>query len=77
MFTCNSRFCNPVFLRRLDGLMPEGVEISNYSFAFSRPLDRNDSGVYRCEVLNDLGLRSQDVNLWVEGMPPLFRPFPN
>lgn len=48
--------------------MPEGVEISNYSFAFNRPLERNDSGVYRCEVLNDIGLRSQDVNLWVQGM---------
>lgn len=57
--------------------MPEGVEISNYSFAFTRPLDRNDSGVYRCEVLNDLGLRSQDVNLWVQGMLLLFHPFPN
>lgn len=55
--------------------MPEGVEISNYSLAFSRPLDRNDSGVYRCEVLNDLGLRSQDVNLWVQGTLPLFHPF--
>lgn len=52
---------------RLDGLMPEGVEISNNSFAFTRPLDRNDSGVYRCEVMNDIGLRSQNVNLWVQG----------
>lgn len=48
--------------------MPEGVEISNYSFAFTRPLGRNDSGVYRCEVKNDLGLRGQDVTLWVQGM---------
>lgn len=47
--------------------MPEGVEISNNSFAFTRPLERNDSGVYRCEVINDIGLRSQDVNLWVQG----------
>lgn len=54
--------------------MPAGVEISNYSFAFTRPLDRNDSGVYRCEVLNDLGLRSLDVNLWVQGMLLLFHP---
>lgn len=60
--------CNVLFLNRLDGLMPEGVEISNNSFAFTRPLERNDSGVYRCEVLNDIGLRSQDVNLWVQGM---------
>lgn len=48
--------------------MPKGVEISNQSFAFTRPLERNDSGVYRCEVLNDIGLGSQDVVLWVQGM---------
>lgn len=56
------------FLHRLDALMPEGVEISNNSFAFTRPLERNDSGVYRCEVVNDIGLRSQDVKFWVQGM---------
>ncbi|XP_056297579.1 nectin-3-like protein isoform X2 [Pseudoliparis swirei] len=55
---------------RLDGLMPEGVEQSNNSFAFTRPLERNDSGVYRCEVINDIGLRTQDVNLWVQDPPP-------
>lgn len=61
------------FWHRLDGSMPEGVEISNNTFAFKRPLERNDSGVYRCEVLNGVGLRSQDVNLWVQGasVPPL------
>lgn len=66
-----------MFLHRLDGLMPEGVEVSNYSFAFTRPLDRNDSGIYRCEVLNDLGLRSLDVTLWVQGMLLLFHPLLN
>lgn len=55
------------FCRRLDGSMPKGVEITNSTFAFNRPLERNDSGVYRCEVLNGIGLRSQDVNLWVQG----------
>lgn len=60
------------FWRRLDGSMPEGVEINNNTFAFNRPLERNDSGVYRCEVLNGIGLRSQDVNLWVQGV--LIRP---
>ncbi|XP_068601870.1 nectin-3-like protein [Brachionichthys hirsutus] len=55
---------------RLDGSMPEGVAISNRSFAFTRPLERNDSGVYRCEVINDIGLHSQDVNLWVQDPPP-------
>lgn len=47
--------------------MPEGVEISNNTFAFNRPLERNDSGLYRCEVMNDIGLRSQDINLFVQG----------
>lgn len=65
-----------MFLHRLDGLMPEGVEVSNYSFAFTRPLDRNDSGVYRCEVLNDLGLRSLDVTLWVQGNAATLSPAP-
>ncbi|XP_068441037.1 nectin-3-like protein isoform X2 [Clinocottus analis] len=55
---------------RLDGLMPEGVDKSNNSFAFTRPLERNDSGVYRCEVRNGIGLQSQDVNLWVHDPPP-------
>lgn len=47
--------------------MPEGVDASNESFAFTRPLERNDSGVYRCEVMNDIGLRYYDVTLWVQG----------
>ncbi|XP_071781457.1 nectin-3-like protein [Centroberyx gerrardi] len=55
---------------RMDSSMPEGVEIANNSFVFTRPLERNDSGVYRCEVMNDVGLRSQDVHLWIQDPPP-------
>ncbi|KAM4627092.1 nectin-3-like protein isoform 2-T2 [Polymixia lowei] len=55
---------------RMDGPMPEGVYIANKSFVFTRPLERNDSGVYRCEVMNDIGLRSQDVHLWIQDPPP-------
>lgn len=47
--------------------MPEGVDTLNENFAFTRPLERNDSGVYRCEVTNDIGLSTRDVNLWVQG----------
>ncbi|XP_058490253.1 nectin-3-like protein [Solea solea] len=72
-FTCGAK-ANPPARHftwiRLDGLMPEGVEVSNNTFAFTRPLERNDSGVYRCEVMNDIGLRSQNVNLWVHDPPP-------
>ncbi|TKS80761.1 Nectin-3-like protein [Collichthys lucidus] len=75
-FTCSAK-ANPPARHfswiRLDGVMPEGVDISNNTFAFTRPLERNDSGVYRCEVMNDISLQSQDVNLWILPQP---RPHP-
>lgn len=52
---------------RLDGEMPEGVEMVNDSLVFTRPLQRNDSGVYRCEVGNDIGFRSRDLRIRVHG----------
>ncbi|CAB1347912.1 unnamed protein product, partial [Coregonus sp. 'balchen'] len=51
---------------RLDGPMPDGVDIVNNTFSFTRPLERNDSGLYRCEVSNDIGPRSQDVHVWIQ-----------
>ncbi|XP_024121717.1 nectin-3-like protein isoform X2 [Oryzias melastigma] len=51
---------------RLDGEMPEGVEIMNSTLLFLRPLQRNDSGVYRCEVANDISLRSRDVRILIQ-----------
>ncbi|XP_062329141.1 nectin-3-like protein [Osmerus eperlanus] len=55
---------------RMDAPMPDGVAVANSTFSFTRPLERNDSGVYRCEVMNDIGLRSQDVHFWVQDPPP-------
>ncbi|XP_028840484.1 nectin-3-like protein isoform X2 [Denticeps clupeoides] len=54
---------------RLDGEMPQGVEVVNNSLVFARPLQRNDSGVYRCEVGNDIGLRSRDLRIRVHEPP--------
>ncbi|XP_030009133.1 nectin-3-like protein isoform X2 [Sphaeramia orbicularis] len=51
---------------RLDSEMPEGVEIMNSTLLFLRPLQRNDSGVYRCEVANDINLRSRDVRILIQ-----------
>ncbi|XP_029963478.1 nectin-3-like protein isoform X2 [Salarias fasciatus] len=72
-FTCGAK-ANPPARHfswiRLDGPVPDGVQISNNSLSFTRPLGRNDSAIYRCEATNDIGLRSQDVKLWVQDPPP-------
>ncbi|XP_012687810.2 nectin-3-like protein isoform X1 [Clupea harengus] len=60
---------------RLDGEMPEGVVMANDSLVFGRPLQRNDSGVYRCEVGNDIGFRSRDIRIRVHD-PPTTTMFP-
>lgn len=52
---------------RLDGEMPDGVKVVNDSLTFLRPLQRNDSGVYRCEVGNNIGLRTRDLRIRIQG----------
>nr|XP_015816501.2 nectin-3-like protein isoform X1 [Nothobranchius furzeri] len=56
---------------RLDSEMPEGVEVINSTLFFLRPLQRNDSGVYRCEVANDINLRSRDVRILIQDPPTM------
>ncbi|XP_034060116.1 nectin-3-like protein isoform X1 [Gymnodraco acuticeps] len=56
---------------RLDSEMPAGMEIMNSTLLFLRPLQRNDSGVYRCEVANDINLRSRDVRLLIQDPPTM------
>ncbi|XP_007567439.1 nectin-3-like protein [Poecilia formosa] len=55
---------------KLDGAMPEGVKISNNSLSFTRPLERNDSAIYCCEVTNDIDRSTHNVNFWVQDPPP-------
>ncbi|XP_057217169.1 nectin-3-like protein isoform X2 [Triplophysa rosa] len=53
---------------RLDGDMPEGAGVLNNSLVFTKPLQKNDSGVYRCEVANDIGLQSRDIRIRIQEM---------
>ncbi|XP_062408966.1 nectin-3-like protein [Sardina pilchardus] len=55
---------------RVKGALPDGVLQVNSSLMFSRPLQRNDSGLYRCEVRNAIGMRYQDKHIWVQDPPP-------
>ncbi|XP_077063555.1 nectin-3-like protein [Siphateles boraxobius] len=55
---------------RLDAPMPAGVDTSNGSLLFTRPLKSSDSGQYRCEVQNDVGQSFQDVRFLVLEPPP-------
>ncbi|XP_056450900.1 nectin-3-like protein [Gadus chalcogrammus] len=57
---------------RLDSdVWPDGVERLNNTLLFLRPLQRNDSGVYRCEVANSIDLRSRDLRILIQVPPSL------
>ena len=65
------------FVRRLDSdVWPDGVERLNNTLLFLRPLQRNDSGVYRCEVANSIDLRSRDLRILIQGESPQTTPTP-
>ncbi|TTK94539.1 Nectin-3-like protein [Bagarius yarrelli] len=53
----------------LDGEMPDGVKVVNDSLTFLRALQRNDSGVYRCEARNSIGMRSRDLRIRIQDPP--------
>ncbi|XP_026081841.1 nectin-3-like protein [Carassius auratus] len=55
---------------RLDAPMPAGLDTSNGSLLFTRPLEPSDSGQYRCEVQNDVGRSFKDVRFLVQEPPP-------
>ena len=56
-----------ISLLRVDMQLPVGVRTANGSLVFTRPLQKNYSGTYRCEVQNTVGLRSQDVQIRIRG----------
>lgn len=47
--------------------MPAGLDTSNGSLLFTRPLELSDSGQYRCGVKNDVGQNFKDVRFLVQG----------
>ncbi|XP_053503043.1 nectin-3-like protein [Ictalurus furcatus] len=59
------------FWTRLNMQMPAGVKMTNSSLVFTRPLQTNDSGTYRCEVQNEVGLHSQEVHIWIHEPPSM------
>ncbi|XP_066556030.1 nectin-3-like protein isoform X2 [Amia ocellicauda] len=54
---------------RLGDELPAGVQIVNDTLVFSRALERNDSGVYRCEVANDIGHQAKQREIRIQDVP--------
>lgn len=55
---------------RVGEQIPDGVEETNGTLVFTRPLERNDSGEYQCVAGNDLGRRSRDIYVLIQEPPP-------
>ncbi|XP_015197464.2 nectin-3-like protein isoform X1 [Lepisosteus oculatus] len=55
---------------RLDKDLPPGVQIVNGTLSFNRALDRNDSGIYQCDVANDIGHQHKQMDISIQEPPP-------
>ncbi|XP_015197465.2 nectin-3-like protein isoform X3 [Lepisosteus oculatus] len=54
---------------RLDKDLPPGVQIVNGTLSFNRALDRNDSGIYQCDVANDIGHQHKQMDISIQDVP--------
>ncbi|XP_043927877.1 nectin-3-like [Protopterus annectens] len=61
---------------RADGQWPEGLQQVNSTLLFTKPLNLNHSGVYICQVANDLGQRSSQKSVGIRDPPTTTAPPP-
>lgn len=71
----NNLNLTPVFLLtdRLNGSLPQNVEIRNNTLLFRGPVTKDFSGTYICDATNSIGTRSGLVEVNVTGMLRLLR----
>ncbi|XP_030060044.1 nectin-3 isoform X3 [Microcaecilia unicolor] len=54
---------------RLDGQWPDGLSSLNNTLHFTSPLTHNYSGIYVCKVVNAMGQRSDQKNIYILDLP--------
>ncbi|XP_067890241.1 nectin-3-like protein isoform X1 [Heterodontus francisci] len=54
---------------RLEGQLPDDLQIENDTLAFNRPLNHNDSGIYICDVVNIHGRRKKQKVVQIRDPP--------